>query len=198
MKKFWHTWTLFIQAWKYKWSYKHDYCIECWKCDFKHKWNWLCTSCWEKKRDNTKRRKEVKRKAWLKRHQNNYQPRERKKRESNFDKEKYKKEWYQKNHEAILLKAKADRMRKKWIQVLKMIINWKEKYFPWEWLLEKPITYINNFKKYEERKEQQRQFIILKNYYARTLHTYKMNTQNRSKFYNCVAQRNQKKMILDS
>lgn len=168
MKKYWHTWTLFIQAWKYKWSYKHDYCVVCWKCDFKHKWNWLCTSCWDKKRDNNERRKEIKRKAGLKYHEQNYKPViERKKRVKSFDAKKYRKEWYNKNIEALKLKAKAYRMMKKGIQCLKMIINWKEKYFPFEWLIEKPTTTWNKFKEYDQWKEQQRQFIILKKYYEK-------------------------------
>ena len=73
----------------------------------------------------------------------------------------------QKNYEALKLKDKAYRMKKKGINVLKMTINWKDKFFPWEWLMEKPTVTGNKFKQYEEWRVQQRQFTILKNYYTR-------------------------------
>ena len=170
MKQYWHTKTLFIQRWnwKYKWAYKHNHCIECWKCDFKHKWNWLCTKCRDKKRDLDPKRKQIKKKAWLKYHEKNYKPViERKKKLKVFDMKSYQKDWRQKNYEALQLKSKAYRMKKKGINVLKMIINWKEKLFPWEWLMEKPTVTWNKFKLYEERKEEQRQFTVLRNYYTK-------------------------------
>ena len=170
MKIYWHTHSLFIQRWnwKYKWSYKHNYCIECWKCDKPHKGLWFCTRCWDKKRDNDPKRKATKLKASQKWQKLNYTPvTERKKRVKIFDMKEYQKEWRQKNYEALQLKSKAYRMKQKGINVLKMIINWKEKLFPWEWLIEKPTVTWKKFKLYEEWKEEQRQFTVLRNYYTR-------------------------------
>lgn len=75
-KKFWQTWTLFIQynTGKMKWSYKHDHCIKCGTCNHKYKGNWLCTSCWDRQRDRDPKRIATKRKAWNKYHKKNYKP----------------------------------------------------------------------------------------------------------------------------
>lgn len=162
-KEYWHTKTLFIQAWKYKWSYKFNYCIKCWTCNHKHKWNWLCTSCWDKERDKTNKRKEIKQKAWKKWHKTNYIPViERKKRVKTFDAKTYKKEWRIKNKEALLLKAKAYRMVKKGINCMQININWKYKYLPFE-TLEEPKT--TTSKNYDNFKQNLKDFNILKKYY---------------------------------
>lgn len=174
-KKFWHTWTLFLQNGKYyKWSYKYNHCIECGKCDFKHKWKWLCTSCFDKKRKENPKRKFNLKKQNLKHYFKSrvllfLEKTERKKKQKTFNLEKYKKQWYKQwykeNQEALLLKAKAYRMKRKWIKCLEMIINWKTKYLPFTEIIEKPATTWLNFKKYDEWKEQQRQFDLLKKYY---------------------------------
>jgi len=169
MKSYWHTWTLFIQAWKYKWSFKFDNCVKCWTCNSKHKWRWLCIKCWDKEREKSPKRKEIKRKARIKYHKKTYTPViERKKRVKTFDVKKYQKEWRLKNQEALKLKEKAYRMVKKGVQCLKMIINWQEKHFPFEWLIEKPTTTWNKFTEYEKRKQQQKEFDILKKYYLKS------------------------------
>ena len=168
MKKYWHTKTLFIQRWnwKYKWSYKYDHCIECGKCDKKHKWKWLCTRCRDKKRDNNQKRKEQKYKAWLKYHQKNYNPViEKKERIKTFDIKSYRKIRYNKNKELIKLKLKTQRMIKKWLSCMQMIIKWKIYFLPFTEMIEKPCITGNNFKLYNERKEQQKQFILIKSYY---------------------------------
>lgn len=167
-KQFWHTKTLFKQnwTWKFKWSYKFDYCQSCLWVKFKHKGRWLCTACWDKERDKNKNRLETKRKAWLKWHKENYKPVEvRKKKIKIFDLAKYRKEYYEKNIEVLKLKAKAYRMRKKWLFCMQMIIRWKIIYLPFSEMLEKPTTTWLNFKKYDEWKEQQRQFNLIRNYY---------------------------------
>lgn len=167
-KEYGHTWNLFIQRqnWKFKWAYKFEHCIKCWNCNHKHKWNWFCTACFDKERDKDKKRIETKRKAWLKWHKLNYKPVEVKKViEKTFDREKYIKEWNLKNKEVLKLKWKAYRMRKKWLFCMQMIINWKTIYLPYSEMIEKPTTTWLNFKKYDEWKEQQRQFDLIKNYY---------------------------------
>lgn len=96
MKAHWHTGTLFIQGGKYKWSYKHDHCTECGTCKFKHKWNWLCTSCFEKKRANKPKRKLVRHKAtntWIEKNRDQF----------NKYQLKWHNEYYQKNKEVINL-----------------------------------------------------------------------------------------------
>lgn len=99
MKAFWHTKTLFIQAGKYKWSYNHDHCTECGTCKFKHKGNWLCTSCTEKKRFKDPKRKLVLEKSnnlWI---ENN-------RKQFNEYQKQWHKEYHEKNKEAInLLRA---------------------------------------------------------------------------------------------
>lgn len=163
-KQFWHTKTLFIQNWKYKWSYKYNYCIECWTCNFKHKWNWLCTSCREKKRDKTKARQETKKKAMLKYYKLNYKPVEiRKKKESNFDTKKYQKQWQIENKEVLKLFARIYKMQKKWLNCIQIIVNGKIRYLPFTEMLEKPVT--TNFDNYEKRKKQQIEFEVLRKYY---------------------------------
>jgi hypothetical protein len=127
----------------------------------------------DKERDKNKNRQETKRKAWLKWHRANYKPVEvRKKKIKTFDAKKYQKEWYLENIEVLKLKAKAYRMRKKWLNCMQIIMKWKIKYLPFTELLEKPTTTWWNFKKYNIWKEQQRQFILLKKYYENT-RTYK-------------------------
>ena len=132
-KEFWHTKTLFIQAGKYKWSYKFDHCKECGNCDHKHKGNWLCTRCHDKKRDNNYKRKLIKQKAWKKWHELNYKPViEPKKKAKNFNLKEYQKQWRKENIDALLLKEKTIRMMKKWKSCLSIMINWKTRYLPFE------------------------------------------------------------------
>lgn len=155
MKAYWHTKTLFIQGWKYKWACKYEHCIECWQTKFKHKWRWLCTSCWEKERDKTERRKEVKYKAWHKWHIENKpkKPREEWKKmwpkPTGFDRSEYGKQWYQKNREVILLLNKWKVRKRKWLPVIEIL----GKYIPYI-NLEKPPT----LKWYDEWKQNQQIF----------------------------------------
>jgi len=167
MKKYWHTGTLFLQNWKYyKWSYKFDFCIECKTCNFKHKGRWLCTSCRDKERDKNETRKKQKYNISKKWHKKNYEPvKERKKRKSNFNPVEYRKKYYNENKEVIKYLAKVYRMKKKWLQCIKIIINWKQRFLPFTELLEKPTTTWLNFKIYEEWKEEQRIFDLIKLFY---------------------------------
>lgn len=99
MKAHWHTWNLFIRGWKYKWSYKHDHCIECGTCKFKHKGKGLCTSCTEKKRAKNPKRKLTLEKAnttWIKKNRDQFNDYQR----------KWHNEYYHKNKEVMdLLRA---------------------------------------------------------------------------------------------
>lgn len=129
MKAFWHTWTLFIQAEKYKWSYKFDHCQQCKTCNFKHKGRWLCTSCWDKERANNPKRIEVRKKAWKKWHEIHKprKPREEWKpmwqKPTWFDQKSYQHEWYMKNRDAILFLKKWAVCKRLWKPVLE--IMWK-------------------------------------------------------------------------
>lgn len=104
MKQYWHTGTLFISWWKYKWANRYDHCIDCKTCNRKHKWNWLCTICFDNKRI-TPERTISKRKACMKWHQANYKyiPKEEQKRKwpkwflTPEERKKYQHEWYLKN-----------------------------------------------------------------------------------------------------
>lgn len=177
-KKYGHTWTLFIQRWtkRYKWSYKHEHCIECKWVKFKHKWNWLCTSCHDKKRKqkSDKRKFNLKKQQWkhyYKRRILMFLDKKEKlktwQKKTDFNEKEYKKQWYNQNRKEVLkLIRKTERMLKKWESCLNIIINWKTKYLPFTEMLEKPSTSnLNDFKKYDEWKEQWRQFDLLKKYY---------------------------------
>ena len=105
MKQYWHTGTLFIRWWKYKWANRYNYCTECKTCKFRHKGRGLCTSCWDKQRASTPNRIETRKKACLKHHRANYRyiPREEwkpmwpKRRLTLEEKRKYQREWQRKN-----------------------------------------------------------------------------------------------------
>ncbi len=155
MKAYWHTKTLFIQAGKYKWSYKHDHCIECKCVKFKHKWRWLCTSCWEKERDKDPKRKEQKYKAGHKWHtiNNPSKPREEwkpmwtKKRLTPEQRKEYQREWARKWSIAINAIRKGATRHKKWLPC----VQYMDVFLPFE-TLSKPFE--SNFtcteKEYEE------------------------------------------------
>ena len=180
MRNKWHTKTLFIQWWKYKWSYRYDHCVKCWTCNFKHKGRWLCLSCWDKERNKTPKgyilKKIIQIRYWVRNrisHWLNTQERkacwnkcyeltqeERKRR-----KPIYQKNYWKKNREIINLKNKIYRRRKKWLPCLIMMINWKERYFPFEGLWEKPKVYWS-FKR-NIWKEKQNEFEILRKYYSK-------------------------------
>lgn len=117
MKAYWHTKTLFLRACKYSWSYKHEHCTECGTCDFKHKWNGLCTSCYDKKRA-----KKLDRKLWNRERQLKYM------RTSEVFREyqrKRKREEYSKYGEAISVLRKWDRWKKSGKKVIEINIKWR-------------------------------------------------------------------------
>lgn len=138
MKKYWHTWTLFIKWWKFKWAYKYDHCIKCRKADFKHKWKWLCTSCYDRERKNNSKQRKINLKIQNTKHY--YKSRillflEKKEYKKTWPKTnifnllEYRKNYYQKNKEVLKLIAKWNRMNKSWKNPLKIIINWKERFY---------------------------------------------------------------------
>lgn len=137
MKKFWHTGTLFKQNWnwKYKWSYKFDFCTECKTCNSKHKGHWLCTKCFDKKRDLNKKRQETKKKAGRKYHDIHYKPvLERKKQISTFNFDEYRKKWYNENKERISIESKGKKRFKKWLPCLTLRFWEKTIHLPFETL----------------------------------------------------------------
>ena len=121
MKAFWHTKTLFIQGWKYKWSYKYDHCIKCLWVQYKHKWNWLCTSCRDKERANDPKRIETRRKAWLKWHKTNKPKKPREEwakmwpKPTGFDQKAYQKQWYEENKIYLATLKKWKQFVERWI-----------------------------------------------------------------------------------
>ena len=168
MKAYGHTKTLFIQAWKYKWSYKHDFCISCKNVSSKHKWKWLCTKCFDKnRREDSKRLFNLAKQNWKYYYKTRIlmflEKTEHKKKALNFTKEDqkiYQKEWYTINREAILLKWKADRMKKRWETVLIAFIKWKERYFPFTNITRPPMWH-----DMIEYREKDRQYILLRQFY---------------------------------
>lgn len=121
MKAFGHTGTLFIQWGKYKWACRYDHCIACLWVSFKHKWNWLCTSCWDKKRHNNPERIASRKRAWKKWHEINKpkKPREEwakmwPKPTWLFDKKAYQKQWYEKNKIYLATIKKWKEWQSKW------------------------------------------------------------------------------------
>ena len=158
-KEYGHTWTLFIQWWKYKWSQKYEHCIECWLVKFKHKGRWLCTSCWEKERDKDPKRKAVKYKAWHKWHVANkprkpreeWEPMGTKKRLTPEQKKEYQKAWYQKWKEPIIILNKWRIWAKKWL----ILPLYKGRPIPFE------IWPRMDDETYEEYKERMRKFDLV-------------------------------------
>ena len=170
--------TLFVQWWKIKWSYKFQCCIKCNSCDFKHKWRGLCTRCWDKKRDKTRKRIEQKKITKAKWHKDNYKKSISIKdilfyRTNIFsilntkekllaDKRRVSSRYYHKNKDVLNLINTVRRRIKRWKPCLKIIINWKDRYLPFE-SLDKPKTFTN--KRYDEYILQKKQFKILTDYY---------------------------------
>lgn len=161
MKKYWHTKTLFIEWWKYKWARKYDYCIYCKNVEKPHKWRWLCTKCWDKERDNNPNRRKVKKKSSEKWHKNNYQyiPIEEQKKkwtkkQRTKTKAQYQHEWYTKWREPILLLRKWIILKRKWY----ILPEYKLHAVPfdiWPKIKDEP---------YELYKERIRKFELIKNY----------------------------------
>jgi len=171
MKKYWHTWTLFINWWKYKWAYKYEHCIECWQSNSKHKGKWLCTKCWDKERGKTGKRK---RQNMIKSRKFYYKERilmflvktEFKKKKRNWTNESmdiYKKEWYKQNKERISLEKKTKTRLKNWLPCLQMYIKWKLRYFAFAWI-DKPKVKPEFDLNYQKTKKE---YNILKSYYEK-------------------------------
>lgn len=166
-KEYGHTKTLFIQWWKYKWSYKYEHCISCGKVDKPHKWRWLCTRCRDKKRDQDPKRKEQKYKACIKWHENNYKriPREEWKPMGNLkrltpeQKKEYQHQWYMKNREVIWLLRKWEVRKRKWLPTIQIL--WKHiPYFD----ITKPLA----LERYDEWKKNMELFDKVRKYLNKT------------------------------
>ena len=169
MKAYWHTKTLFLQNWKYyKWAYKYNHCIECWNCNHKHKWKWLCTSCRDKARHN-----KPKRIITLKKANKTYL--EKAKTDTNI-KTRLRlnvKKYQTKNAEVLRIIRLARYKKNRWYPVMMMIINWKTIYLPFQ-TLEKPNLYQDNRNKVEYEKWQKniKDFQLLKEFYWKTKEKY--------------------------
>ena len=152
-KIYWHTKTLFKQNWEYYWSYKHNHCIECKKCDFKHRGRWLCSSCREKERSKTEKRKEQKYRACIKRHKKNYNyipVVKTKKPQTKEEKLEYQKKRYNENKEIIKIIKLWKKLNNQWIKCLQYITEKGKIIYvpPYEWsrnnnYLEKIIDHFN-------------------------------------------------------
>lgn len=173
MKKYWHTNTLFIEWGKYKWSRKYDTCICCKSPKKPHKWNWLCIACFDKQRAK-KRKWALKRQNWKHYYKNRLlyilttekDPRKKRwQQPTGFDKIKYRKEWYRKNREVMLLKWEVARRREKGLPCLKAYIQWKERYFPFEWIPDKPYAQNPNSVSWEYYEKVKKQYDLLYNWY---------------------------------
>lgn len=161
MKQYGHTQTLFIQWGKYKWSYKYDHCVQCGTCKFKHKGRWLCTSCHDKERGKTEKRKEVQYKATMKWHNKNYvriPPEQHKKKwpkPTGFDRKAYQKEWYQKRKEFLDILREWKRLEKEW----KILPKYKNHPLPFDiWPMWTQESY-EDFKKRKEKFDKIKKFI---------------------------------------
>lgn len=158
MKKYWHTKTLFLQNWKYyKWSYKYNHCIVCGNCNHKHKWKWLCTSCFDKQRYNDPKRIITRKKI-----SNNYYLKSKTdiiKKERIYNNIK---KYQEKNKEILRLLRLVRYKKNRWYKIMEYNINWKIKYLPFE-TLEKPKTH--NDKNYNKWQQDIKDFELLKKYY---------------------------------
>lgn len=172
MKKYWHTKTLFIEGWKYKWARKHDCCTSCLSAKKPHKWNWLCIACHDKQRAK-KRKWALKRQNWKHYYKNRLlhilttvsDPRKKRwKKPTGFNQIEYKKEWYRKNRKVMLLKWEVERRRKKWLPCLEMRVKWKTRYFPFEGI-EKPSHTSLNTRTYREYEKLKEKYDLLYNWY---------------------------------
>ncbi len=179
MKKYWHTKTLFIQpwTWKYKWSYKFEHCVECLTCNFKHKGRWLCTSCWDKER-KAKKKRSIKLKIasrrfsfrkrikfWLENQPKKKWPRPFLESEKKTRKE-IAQDYYKKNKEVLNIKGAVWRRRQKGLFCMQANFGWKIVFLPFE-SLEKPKKFDNpNYEKeYEIWRKNLKDFEILKSFY---------------------------------
>lgn len=165
MKKYWHTGTLFIQWWKYKWSYKYEHCIWCGQCDKKHKWNWYCINCFDKQRKKKNPKRIINLKfQWLRHYYKKrvllfLEKKERKKKIKTFDVISYRKQWYLKNKERVKLEKKWNQEKLLWNNVLEIITKKKTIYIPFMQLQK---DYCNS---YEEYKENQRKYNLILEFY---------------------------------
>ena len=140
MKAYWHTKTLFIEWWKYKWAKEHNNCVLCGRCDFPHKGKWLCTKCYDKERlKNPARKKQIAKnnRNWL---VNNREEIQEKRKQA-------KKLYYNIYKEELNFIAKWKRYKKAWKQVIHI---WK---FPLPVWPEKPRSILhstyNEWKSYD-------------------------------------------------
>ena len=174
-KKYWHTKTLFKKWNKFYWSYKYDFCIKCKTCNFKHKGNWLCDSCFDKERKikNPKRVINLKKQNLV----HYYKKRillfltktAHKKKVKNKTPEQikeYQKQWHKDNSYRISLQKKVARRLKKNLPCLQIIINWKTRHLPFADIT-KPAT--TTSKDYLEWKEKRKMFNTLVKFWKKQI-----------------------------
>lgn len=137
------------------WSRKYPECIKCWPTEKKHKWHWFCITCYTKKRYYLPSTQKSLNKARVKYRENN--PEKMRKCQYLSNKRRYAK--YTK---AINLMRNISRRIKKGLPCLKIMIKWKERLLPFEWL-EKPKA--TNEKAVKKYKKNLKRFKILKEYY---------------------------------
>jgi hypothetical protein len=142
MRNLGHTKTLFITAWKYKWSYKYEHCIICWTCDRLHKGKWKCTACFERLRTKNKILKNNNQVAYQKKIKDNP--------EFKIYKTKKAKEYYQRNKQAICIINRGKRRKEKDLPCMVLILNWKQAYLPFE-SIEKPKFAYQDYSEYKKK-----------------------------------------------
>lgn len=167
MRNLWHSKTLFMMWNKYYWAKKHEHCVVCWTVKYKHRCRWMCTSCYAKEKRKTPNAQKSNK---ISRNKINYRNRvlkyleqkEKKVRPRTRNQYEYNKKRRNEFKIEYRLIEKARRRRKKWLPCLSMIINWKTKYFPFEWIDKPKCTTSDGREEYYKRLKE---FQILKDYY---------------------------------
>lgn len=133
-----------------KWSRNYKYCIKCYTNTNKHKWNWLCTSCFDKNRYKNNEKRRIQNKIrWTKFHFNvrilQY-----------LFKKKHKKTWPDiiRDKKINSLYAKIWYWLKKWKNLIQININWNYNYLPFEEIYDKKNV------KYKKQQEEYKKMLI--------------------------------------
>jgi len=126
------------------WSRKYTECQECKTTNFKFKAKWLCTSCYDKQRFKSPKRKQSLRKSVNKRYYNNQGNEE----VLEVRRADYRRH-YNNKREVILLAKKARYKQRNWLPHMIMRVNW--------------IAYPLPFETINSQTDEQ--YVLLKEYY---------------------------------
>lgn len=92
-----------------------------------------------------------------------------KKKIKHFDLQEYRKRYYKENKFVLWLLSKAYRLKNSWFPCMKINIDWKIRYLPFD-NLEKPNSTTNNMNLYDEWKRKITEFEAIKSYYNNKTH----------------------------